>query len=341
MAFYFNRHFQTQPLPCMISFIMQVYLRLIRLPLLPSTLGNICLGALSAGISQAGISQADFISFILLLLSSAFLYSSGMAWNDYFDAKIDAVERPERPLPSGSISPKNASTFAFMLMVTGIAIAFVAEFLRDFSGWSIPITLLISFFVLAYDAGGKNFFFGPVLMGACRFFNVLLGWSVVTQPSIGFFDLFDGWSLLMYPFPAIAFLQAGIVGVYIAGVTWFAKNEANQSNRTSLVLASCIIIVALLTSLSTPGINQSGTPPPLMFPYLFFLLIVRIGKRLFNAIKDPSPKNVQGTVVTCLKSLVLLDCILTIGVAGWVGLWILILLVPNFIINRFKNFYTT
>lgn len=317
---------------------MQVYLQLIRLPLLPSTLGNICLGALCAGISES-----DSTTFILLLISSGFLYSSGMAWNDYFDAKIDGMERPERPIPSGRISSKIAGVFAFTLMITGIAFALIAESLRAFSGWSILITLLISFFILAYDAGGKNFFFGPVLMGACRFFNVLLGWSVVvSQPSqFGFIDFFNGWSLLLYPFPAIAFLQAGIVGVYIAGVTWFAKNEAIQSDRISLLLASSLILLALLTSLCTPGLNPSGTPPPLLFPYLFFLLLVRIGSALFNAIKDPSPRTVQGTVVTCLKSLVFLDCILTVGVAGWVGLWILLLLVPNFITNRFKTLYST
>jgi len=317
---------------------MQVYLQLIRLPLLPSTLGNICLGAISAGISQT-----DFTSFILLLFSSAFLYASGMAWNDYFDAKIDTVERPERPIPSGKISPNRASIFAFTLMITGITFAFVAEFLRAFSGWSIFITLLISFFVLAYDAGGKNFFFGPILMGACRFFNVLLGWSVVvSQPSqFGFIDLFDSWSLLLSPFPAIAFLQAGIVGIYIAGVTWFAKNEAEQSNRSSLVAASLVIIIALFIALIFPTFKLHENATTWLYPYLLFLLMVRVAKALLKGIQDPTPRNVQQGVVTCLKSLILLDCILTIGIAGWVGLWILILLVPNLIINRFKKLYST
>lgn len=298
---------------------MQPYLQLIRLPLLPSALGNICLGALSAGLSQS-----DSLNFILLLFSSAFLYASGMVWNDYFDAGIDAIERPDRPIPSGKISPKNAAIFAIILMAMGIACALSIELLRGFSGTTLIIALAIVFFIFAYDGGGKNFLFGPLLMGSCRFFNVLLGWSV------------EGNALT-----EIAYLQAGIIGIYIIGVTFYAKHEAVQSNRLSLVMASIIIIFALSIGLILPTVNNQGDAPPWLYPYLFFLLMVRVGKALWNGIAEPTPRNVQMGVVTCLKSLVLIDCILTIGVAGWIGLWILVLLIPNLIMNRFKKLYST
>jgi hypothetical protein len=69
--------------------------------------------------------------------------------------------------------------------------------------------------------------------------------------------------------------------------------------------------------------------------------MTRVVKALLSGVQEPTPMNVQMGVVTCLKSLVLLDCILAIGIAGWVGLWILLLLVPNLIINRFKKLYAT
>ena len=314
-----TQDFQNTPFPYIILFIMQPYLQLIRLPLLPSALGNICLGALSAGISQT-----DSLSFILMLFSSAFLYASGMVWNDYFDAGIDAIERPERPIPSGKISSKNAAIFAIILMALGIAFALSVELLRGFSGTTLSIALIISFFILAYDGGGKNFIIGPILMGSCRFFNVLLGWSVVGQP-----------------LTEIAFLQAGVIGIYIIGVTWYAKYEAEQSNRISLIAASIIIILALFIGLIFPTFNHQENAPTWLYPYLFFLLMARIVKALLSGIQEPTPRNVQMGVVTCLKSLVLLDCILAIGIAGWVGLWILLLLAPNLIINRFKKLYST
>ncbi len=298
---------------------MQPYLQLIRLPLLPSALGNICLGALSAGLSQS-----DSLNFILLLFSSAFLYASGMVWNDYFDAGIDAIERPDRPIPSGKISPNNAAIFAIILMAMGIACALSVELLRGFSGTTLIIALAIVFFILAYDGGGKNFLFGPILMGSCRFCNVLLGWSVV------------GNSLT-----EIAYLQAGIIGIYIIGVTFYAKHEAVQSNPLSLVMASIIIVFALSIGLILPTFIHQENSIPWLYPYLFFLLMVRAGKALWNGIAEPTPRNVQTGVVTCLKSLVLLDCILAIAIAGWIGLWILVLLIPNLIMNRFKKLYST
>ncbi|NBR07013.1 MAG: hypothetical protein EBT92_14785 [Planctomycetes bacterium] len=311
--------FQSKPFAYIILFTMQPYLQLIRLPLLPSALGNICLGAISAGLSQS-----DSISFILLLFSSAFLYASGMVWNDYFDAKIDAIERPERPIPSGKISLKTSAFFAASLMALGIMFAFSSELLRGFSGTTLTIASAIALFVLAYDAGGKNFIFGPLLMGSCRFFNVLLGWSVVGQP-----------------LPEIAYLQAGIIGIYIVGVTWYAKNEAVESNRISLAAASLVIIFALFIGLIFPTFKHPAITPTSLYPYLFFLLMARVTNALWKGIQDPAPRNVQLGVVTCLKSLVLLDCILTIGIAGWVGLWILLLLAPNLIMNRFKKLYAT
>src|SRR5436309_2569438 len=43
------------------------------------------------------------------LAASACLYLGGIALNDYFDRAVDAVERPERPIPSGSVPPAVAA----------------------------------------------------------------------------------------------------------------------------------------------------------------------------------------------------------------------------------------
>ena len=39
-------------------------------------------------------------AFLHLLAASVFYYWAGMVLNDLFDAQKDAVERPERPIPS-------------------------------------------------------------------------------------------------------------------------------------------------------------------------------------------------------------------------------------------------
>ncbi|MFN6049631.1 MAG: UbiA family prenyltransferase, partial [Planctomycetia bacterium] len=140
---------------------MRAYLELIRLPNLPSALGNICLGAISAGLNRESIP-----SLLMTLMASARVYSSGMAWNDYFDASLDKRERPERPIPSGRVSKSAAMRFACLLMVAAFVLILVVECLHHYSGLSAGITLALIVMIFAYDAAGKNLPIGPMLMGS-------------------------------------------------------------------------------------------------------------------------------------------------------------------------------
>ena len=62
-----------------------------------------------------------------------------------------------------------------------------------------------------YDRRLKGTLIAPLGMGACRFLNVLLGMSAAAEP----------WY-------EVHWLIAAAVGIYIAGVTWFARTEAEQ-----------------------------------------------------------------------------------------------------------------
>ncbi len=53
---------------------------------------------------------------LLLGFTTAFtLTGASMAINDYYDRQIDAINEPNRPIPSGLIQPKQALIFAFAL----------------------------------------------------------------------------------------------------------------------------------------------------------------------------------------------------------------------------------
>ena len=71
--------------------------------------------------------------------------------------------------------------------------------------------------ILLYDAWLKRTWLGPIAMGTCRFLNVLLGLTAA-----------DSYSL---PWAARVYL-ASVVGLYIVGVTWFARTEARLSSQT-------------------------------------------------------------------------------------------------------------
>jgi geranylgeranylglycerol-phosphate geranylgeranyltransferase len=49
---------------------------------------------------------------------------AGNAINDYFDHKIDSINRPERPIPSGRISLKIAGIYSLLLFAVAIIIGF-------------------------------------------------------------------------------------------------------------------------------------------------------------------------------------------------------------------------
>ena len=54
-----------------------------------------------------------------LFLAAVLVTGAGNAINDYYDAAIDAVNRPERPIPSGRVSERGAARYAAVLFLAG------------------------------------------------------------------------------------------------------------------------------------------------------------------------------------------------------------------------------
>src|SRR3569833_2812340 len=69
-----------------------------------------------AGYAAAQTDQ--FSHLVLLLIATTGLYGGGIVWNDVCDAAQDASERPECPIPRGTVSRTQAATFGgFLLLV--------------------------------------------------------------------------------------------------------------------------------------------------------------------------------------------------------------------------------
>jgi geranylgeranylglycerol-phosphate geranylgeranyltransferase len=60
------------------------------------------------------------VESLLLVPAVAAITAAGNVVNDYYDREIDAINRPERPIPLGKISPKNALIYSFFLFLIGI-----------------------------------------------------------------------------------------------------------------------------------------------------------------------------------------------------------------------------
>jgi 4-hydroxybenzoate polyprenyltransferase len=292
---------------------LRAYAQLVRLSNLPTALADICLGVLAA---QA--LPAHGLSFFVLLLASACLYSSGMVWNDYFDREQDRRERPNRPLPSGRVSAKQAVRLAVLLSVVGVLLTMAA------GTTALLVGLCLVCAILAYDGWLKRTWAGPLAMGACRFLNVLLGVSACGS--------------LLWPRGAHLAL---VVGLYIVGVTWFARTEARLSNQNALRGAAAVMLTSLLLALPLPLFLPENERTSFVFPYLLVALAFWVGAPVTRAIANPTPSYVQAAVKRALMALILLDAVLATATAGLAGLLILLLLAPSLYLNRRSWLYAT
>lgn len=259
----------------------RAYLQLMRFPAVFTALADIFLGF---ALTHGSYSPAENLA--ALVGASSGLYLAGMVFNDWFDRDLDARERPGRPIPSGRISPRAAVMLASALMILGLACAaFVSR-----SG--VEISLMVAALILAYDGFFKQTPIGPIAMGGCRFLNVMLGASAGAGPT---------WA-------SPQLLVALAMGVYVAGVTWFARQEADRSLRTHLAAAATIVQVAIV-GLAAIVLARQNTGATAVWLGLGALALVGawIDVRLIPAIREPTPRNVQSSVKRMLLAIVLLD----------------------------------
>jgi len=296
---------------------LRAYLELFRLPNVFTAIADVLLGFL---VVQRSYQPGELLAE--LLAASSLLYLAGMVLNDLFDRDLDASERPERPIPSGRISPRTAAVIGFAMLVGGTALGWSASFA---SGQLRPglVATLLAVTVLAYDRFLKRTPLGPLAMGACRTMNVLLGMSAGDVR----------WQ-------TIHWLIAGGVGLYIVGVTWFARAEADRSNRPQLALALLVMLAGLGVLSQFPAWGDQLEPLEISAPanWRFFwgLIALMVSWRCLCAIFDPSAELVQMAVRNAILSLIVIDAASSVPFAFriYYALAIVILIVPATALGR-------
>ncbi len=76
------------------------------------------IGVLIGGIIGAG--GIPSFEIIFAFVAAAFIAGAGNSVNDYADRELDSVNNPDRPIPSGRISPSDALTISRILFAVGI-----------------------------------------------------------------------------------------------------------------------------------------------------------------------------------------------------------------------------
>jgi 4-hydroxybenzoate polyprenyltransferase len=291
------------------------YAQLVRLPNVFTAFADICLAGCITGTIWK-----EPLAFGILLLSSGCFYLSGMVWNDIFDREEDSRTQPFRPIPSERVKLRSAVLLAVLLSSSGLSTSWLLSWLYGTYTGVIGVLLILA--VILYDKWLKHIAVGPIAMGSCRFFNVLLGLSISTD-----------WLTSM-----VGLHVAAVVGLYIVGVTWFARTEETQSSTKVLKYAAGVMLIAGLAVLLIP-VQIPEWPVWQGVPYALFFAGVFVGAGVLPAIANPSPKNVQNAVKRGIFGLVFLDAVLASVFIGPLGLLIALLLIPAVLIG--KRVYST
>lgn len=272
--------------------MMKAWLQLIR----PSNVLT-AISDILAGVSLACLFTQEVLpevqTLICISLSSMLLYMGGIIYNDVFDSKLDKIERPERPIPSGRITIVSASILGAIAFIAGCFLAYTINLAVFY------VALAIVLMCIVYNGWAKHYFIlGPIIMGCCRGLNLLLGGAV-----LGF--LSSLWYIAIVPI------------IYIAAVTNVSRGEVYGNNKKALLVSFGLYTIVVFTLLYFTFLDKNYLA--LIFIFSFCWMIF---SPLIKALTSLEANDIRKTVKSGVLALILMN-------ASWIsisGFWYLALL---------------
>jgi 4-hydroxybenzoate polyprenyltransferase len=260
---------------------------------LPTVWTNVLAGVVLAG------GDPGFVPLVSLLVAMSAFYVGGMFLNDFHDRHIDALERPERPIPSGEVGAEEVGRHGGRLLAWGVVLVAAVSALAGGGLWPVLTATGLAGCIVAYDRHHKRNRLSPVLMGLCRVAVYLTAGLCFTR----------------HPDPM---LWVGAVGLfaYLIGLTYAAKSEnlARLANTWPLALLALPFVF---------GFFELGG-----FDFAFFIYL-GFGTWVFRALRFLLPKRgrplIPKAVVSLIAGISLLDAF-SIAAMGRPGLALLALL---------------
>lgn len=190
---------------------------------------------------------------VAAVAAGTLLYAAGMVWNDIADRRVDAVQRPERPLPRGSVSLPFAVALGTLLL--GAALL-----LSPCRGYHT----LLAGLILLYDFGSKRLgWLSAPLMGTLRAMNLGTAFWLPAAAASATVGAARVEGLL---------LACVCYGLYIVAVTVLGifEDEARVPGRAVAAVQTVPPVLALA---GIAGVQQGVWPAPALalLPALWFL----------------------------------------------------------------------
>jgi len=226
--------------------------------------------------------RLEFLPSLLGFLTAFLLTGASMVLNDYFDRFVDEVNRPERPLPRGLVSPREALLLASLLSLLGLLSAGGSWVERG-----TPYPLLVASLSLLlssyYNARGKRTGLpGNLMVSTCVAVPFLYGPLVLGESPTPTLSLFLLMAFLSNTGREILKGMADVEGDRRRGIRTLAVSRG-PSGAAPFVLLFYASAVALSPLPLLLGEVSPWYLPPVLVADAGFLLTGLL------SLRDPSP----------------------------------------------------
>jgi len=139
-------------------------------------------------------------NIIFGVLTYFFISGSSMVINDYYDIEIDKINRPERPIPRGSITLNQAKIIWIVTILIGTILSILHSLLFKIGYLVTIIVVFMAFIGWLYAAWGKKSgFLGNIIVGISFSIGLIYGAMLnnsIIPPYIYYFFLTSFFLLL-------------------------------------------------------------------------------------------------------------------------------------------------
>lgn len=262
--------------------IWHTALSLGRVSNLPTVWSNVLAGVVLAGVTPNG----KLLSLLVLALS--LIYVAGMFLNDAFDRHIDAIERPERPIPAGEISAPAVFVSGFVMLGGGVLL------LTSMGKAALLSGAVLAALVVFYNCYHKANPFSPLVMGLCRMLTYITSAVAATGGTL----------------PSSVLVASLVLLSYLIGLTYIAKHEGTGR----------VVRLLPLAGLAAPALAACTLLP---HSQLMAVALVAFAAWTFHCLQmvlSTKRRNLRKAVVGFIAGIALNDALLMSqqGTTAWV-----------------------
>lgn len=192
-----------------------------------------------AALANPNIRNNSWPNLAYGFITGFMLTAASMTINDFYDRNIDAINEPNRPIPSGLIKPRDALVFAAILSVLGFAAAYLTN-------TPCLVTAIIAWTVFAaYTTVGKRSGLpGNLLVSTCVTIPFIYGMAIIAEVKLNVL-LFASMAFLSNTGREITKGFVDVKGDMTANVKTLAVRYGEK--RAATAAASFFILAILLS----------------------------------------------------------------------------------------------